>query len=319
MADVYTQTSGVDYDSTAWNMRAWYALRPRLIFDQFATVSTSPVSTPGSAVKFAFAADLAAAVTPLTEIVTPDSVAITDTTVTLNLAEYGNVVKLTRYLQATSFIPFDPIAANVVGFNAGLSMDNLARTALTAGTQVVYSDVTTHVTRVTQASTDIISSTRVRYIAAKLDAANVMPLEGGMYVGVIHPDVAYDLRSATDLAGWRAANTYVNTALIQNGEMGEYEGVRFIKSSDSPILTNAGVTTTDVYQTVFFGQDALAKGYATGENATGPYPQVRPGPVVDPLYRFAPMGWYWLGVFGILRDSAVYRLETASSIGANAS
>lgn len=317
MSDVFTGTAAVDYDSTAWNMRAWYALRPNLIFDRFATVSTAPQAHPGTAVEFLFANDLAAATTPLSELTSVDSVGMTDTPLTLTLAEYGNVVKPTRYIQATAYIPFNPIVANIVGFNAGLSIDTIARNALVAGTVVSYTS-STDSSRATIAATDTMSAAYARLANAKLVGKNVSPFASGMFTGIIHPDVALDFRSATDLAGWRAANTYVNTELIANGDMGEFEGIRWIKTSRGPILANAGAgSTVDVYQTLVFGQDALAKGYATGENATGPYPQVRPGPVTDPLYRFAPVGWYWLGVYGIFRDAAVYRLEGASSIGAN--
>jgi N4-gp56 family major capsid protein len=148
----------------------------------------------------------------------------------------------------------------------------------------------------------------------------VQPFANGMYTSFIHPDAAVDLRAATDLAGWRSANTYVNTQNIMNGDMGEFEGFRFIRSPRAGALVNAGVASTyDVYQTLFFGQEAFAKAYGVGPDSPGPYPDVRPGPVVDPLYRFAPMGWYWIGAYGVFRQAALMRLETISSIANNAS
>jgi N4-gp56 family major capsid protein len=301
-------------------MVARYALRPELYADQFATVGTEPQSTNGTAVTFTFANDLAAATTALTETVTPDSVAIGDTQQTVSLLEYGNVVKKTRFLRATSFIPFDPIAANVVGFNAAISIDTLAMNALNGGTNVVYSDVTTHVTRATQAATDIISGSRIRYMRAQLRRANVQPFDTGLYTAFIHPDVSYDLRSATDLASWRAANVYVDTGHIMAGDLGVYEGFRFLESPRAGALVNAGVSSiVDVYQSLFFGREALVKGYATGEASPGAFPAVQPGPIVDPLYRFAPVGWYWIGAYAAFRQAALWRLETSSSMANNTS
>jgi N4-gp56 family major capsid protein len=254
--------------------------------------------------------------------VTPDSVAVADTQITLTLTEYGNVVKPTRFLKATSFLPFDPIVANVVGFNAAISVDTLAMNVLNnvANTGILYSDVAAHVTRVTQAATDIITSSVIRKIFATLSRANVMPFANGLYTSFIHPDVAVDLRGATDLAGWRAANLYVDTKNLMSGDMGEYEGFRFIRSPRAGVLVNTGSgAVVDVYQTLFFGQEAFAKAFGTGPDSPGAYPDVRPGPVVDPLYRFAPMGWYWIGSYGVFRQTALVRLETASSIANNTS
>lgn len=318
MSDAYTGTAAVDYDQTAWNLEAWYALRPELYGDTFATIGTEPQSMKGSAIEFVFANDLSPATTALSETVTPDSVAMGDTTITVTVQEYGNVVKKTKYLQATSFIPFDPIAANVVGYNAAISLDTLAMNAVNAGTNVDYSDVTTHTTRITQAATDIITGTRIRYERAKLRGTFVQPFASGLYTGVIHPDVSYDLRGATDLASWRAANLYVDTAHIMAGDLGIYEQFRWLETPRAGLLANTGVGgTVDVYQTLFLGQQALAKAYASGDGTPGAQPIVRPGPVVDPLYRFAPVGWYWIGNYSIFRQAAVRRLETASSIGVN--
>jgi hypothetical protein len=39
-----------------------------------------------------------------------------------------------------------------------------------------------------------------------------------------------------------------------------------------------------------------------------------PGPVTDFLRRFQPWGWYWLGNYGIFRQAALLRIESASSV-----
>jgi hypothetical protein len=46
-------------------------------------------------------------------------------------------------------------------------------------------------------------------------------------------------------------------------------------------------------------------------------PQIRRGPVVDSLMRFNPIGWYWLGGYGLFRQASLRRIESSSSIGAN--
>jgi hypothetical protein len=73
----------------------------------------------------------------------------------------------------------------------------------------------------------------------------------------------------------------------------------------------------DVYDTYVMGRQALAKAYSFVDG-NGPVPSVRRGPVVDSLMRFNPIGWYWLGGYGLFREASLRRIESASSIGVNA-
>jgi hypothetical protein len=66
------------------------------------------------------------------------------------------------------------------------------------------------------------------------------------------------------------------------------------------------------------GRQALAKAYSQIDG-NGAYAKVVRGPVVDSLMRFNPIGWYWLGGYGRFREASLRRIESASSIGANAS
>ena len=123
---------GANLVTKAYELAAWGTLRPELIFDQFATVRATRQSHRGSSEQFTFIADLAEAVTPLAENLDVDSAAINSTTVEVGMAEYGNAVTTTALLRGTSMIPFDPVAAERVGYNAAQSVNTLARTALDA-------------------------------------------------------------------------------------------------------------------------------------------------------------------------------------------
>ena len=35
------------------------------------------------------------------------------------------------------------------------------------------------------------------------------------------------------------------------------------------------------------------------------------------LRRFVPLGWYWLGAYGIFRQASVMRIESSSSLGSD--
>lgn len=313
MAD--TLQGSTDFAQTAYDLMTYYSLRPQLYFDAVADVQPSNQSQAGSAVKFTVTNDLAFATTALNESTDVTPVALSDTQVTLTLAEYGNAVTTTALARGTAFLDLDPVVANVVGFNAGGSVDLLARNVLQAGTNVNYSGGAAGRSSVTPANT--LAAADVRSVRAALLRANV-PMIGGYYMSFIHPDVSYDFRGQTGAATWNEPHAYSTPENIWTGELGSFSGFRFVETPRAPIFADAGSSTTltDVYRTLFMGRQALAKAYSYVDG-NGAYPMVVPGPVTDSLRRFVPIGWYWLGQYGIFRQASLYGVESASSIGKN--
>jgi N4-gp56 family major capsid protein len=315
VVDAYTTTSSIDTAKTAYDMLVRFALRPQLYFDAVSDVQPTRQSMPGAAVVFTLMNDLAPATSALNESTDVSAVALSDNTVTLTLAEYGNAVITTAALRGESFVEIDPIVANILAYNAGVSIDTIARNILEAGTNVAYSTGTgtTPTARNQVAPNNTIGATDVRAARSFLVKQNV-PEVGTGYVGYIHPDIAFDLRSQTGSASWRDPHTYSQPGEIWSGEVGMFEGVRFIETPRAPSFQNAGSspTTTTVYGTLFLGRQALAKAHSIVDG-NGPVPHTVPGPVTDHLRRFVPWGWYWLGAYGIYRQAAILRVESASS------
>ena len=326
MADYYaaeTGTANLQVDQTAFEKLAYFALRPEMYYDQFADVQATNATNPGATVKFTVFADLAAATTALGEAEDVTPVAMSDSQVTVTLNEYGNATVTTAKLRATSFLPVDPVAANAVGYNAGLSIDTVCRNVLQAGDNVFYATggATDPSSRTTINSDDLLTGPDVRKAVAQLRGANV-PTVGGSYVGFIHPDVSYDFRGNTDAAGWRTPANYVNPAGVYNGEIGTFEGVRFIESPRAPLFADASNNsgssgTIDVYGTLVMGRQALAKGVSLG-GEYGAQPTIVYGTVTDILKRFRPVGWKHFVGYGVFRQEALRRIESASSLGTNA-
>lgn len=310
-----TISTSLDYDQAAYERLAYFALRPQLYFDACADVKPSNQSMNGSSVVFTIQNDLAVASTAINESTDVTPVALSDSQVTVTLAEYGNAVQTSALVRGTSFLPLDPVVANAVGFNAGISIDTIARDVLKGGSNVRYAGQA--VSRATVIPTDKLVAANVRRAYAELQGANV-PMFGNMYAAFIHPDVAYDLRGETGAAAWRDPHTYSQPNEIWNGEMGEFEGFRWVVTSRAPIFADAGSSTTltDVYATIFLGRQSLAKAYSMTDG-NGPDPRVGPGPVTDVLRRFVPVGWYWLGGYARFREAAIRRVESSSSIGSN--
>ena len=212
-----------------------------------------------------------------------------------------------------------------------------------------------------------------------------------MYVGYVHPDIVADLQgesiSGSNIQGWRAPHVYAQPNEIWTGELGAFEGVRWIETPRAPFFQGAGASATagtytmttattgtftgnapqvgaalstksggvtvtgtvtvatvssntftvsgtgsvtlagdntvtiaaagvNVYGTLILGRQALAKAYSMVDG-NGAFPQVVPGPITDRLRRFVPLGWYWLGAYGIFRQASVIRLESASLLGSD--
>lgn len=319
MADAYTGAAAVLVDQTAFDLAVYHGLRQMLYFDALADVQSTSQSFNGAAVKFTILTDLAPATTTLNESTDVDATALADAQVTLTLAEYGAAVISTKLIRSTSFVPFDPIVANAVAWQAGISQDALAVNILKAGTNVRYGagGGTLPVSRLSIEPEDVLNGNNVRRAVAELRGANVMDF-GGFYAGFIHPDVSYDFMGSTGGANWRDPHTYSSPENIWTGEVGAFQGARFVETSSAPIFADAGSSTTltDVYRTMIMGRQALAKAFSHSDG-NGAFPMFVPGPVTDKLRRNVPMGWYWIGVYGIFRQAALRGIETSSSIGAN--
>ena len=314
----YTQQSSLGVDQAAYDRLAYFALRSELLFDQAADVQATNQAMTGASVVFTIFSELATVTTPLTETSDVTAVAMADSNVTVTLAEYGSTVNTTAKLRGTAFLDVDAAAANLIGYNAGSSMDEVVREVLAGGTNVVYGGggSTNPSSRVTVEAEDIIEANDVRKVAAALRGGNVSPWNG-YYIGFIHPDVSYDLRRETGNASWNAPHVNMDTANIYTGEIGTFESVRFIETPRTKLRTDAGASSTvDVYDTYIMGRQALAKAYSFVDG-NGPVPQVRRGPVVDSLMRFNPIGWYWLGGYARFREASLRRIESSSSIGTN--
>lgn len=318
MADALTTTSSLTLDQNAFDRVAYWPLRAELYFDAVADVKPTRQSMPGSAVLFYLPTEMAAATATLNESTDVDAVALADSQVTVTLLEKGNVAKTTKKARGTAYIELDPVVVNLVGYNAGLSVDTIAAAVLAGGTNVRYPGASGGTARNTILPTDVMTGNGARRANAELRAANVQSFNG-LYAGFIHPDVSYDFRGGTGGANWRDPHTYSQPNEIWNGEVGAFEGIKWIETSRAPIVADAGSSTTltDVYQTIVVGRQALAKAWSITDGG-GPQPSVFPTPIFDNLRRFSGTAWYHLYAPGRFREAAIRRLENASTIGSNA-
>jgi N4-gp56 family major capsid protein len=247
MADVFsTSTSGLGSNLVTLAYDKLIEINLRSV-PQFRAIADKKMGNPthnGSSIRFQFhndIADTSIAGATLDETTDPDAVALPATT-TLDVAqtELGRVVLPTRKLSLLSLADVDPWIANAVSYNMAVTLDNGIAAVLDAGTNVIREAggaLSTSAARTSVASTDTFKGRDVRFAVTKLRAANVVT-RGGMYVSYIHPEVSHDLRTETGNNIWRTPHEYQNVGPLLAGELGAWEGVRFIETPR--MTTNMG-------------------------------------------------------------------------------
>lgn len=271
MANVTSNTSntGANIVQAAYDRLIEYALRSMPFLR--AVVDKRPVqqSMPGSSVVFNLWGDMAVATTPLTETADPDAVAIpATTTVTVTLAEYGNAALATRKLRLLSLSDVDPAFADILAYNMVNSLDQVIRDVALAGTNVIGENAGvlkfTGFSRTATVDTDTFKSRDARAAVTALRGRDALPRMEELFVGYIHPDVSYDLRSESSGAAWRPPHEYSAAGNIWAGSIGTYEGIEWIETPRA-YFTNDGAGAgpkTNVFRTLVFGRQALCEAVA---------------------------------------------------------
>lgn len=250
---------------------------------------------------------LSLATTPLTETDDATSAAMADTEVLLTPAEYGNVITTTHLADLQTGGRVSRGAVRLVATNMAETRNALGLAALEATSNVLYGGDATATANID--ASDVMSTTVLDKIYNKMNRRNVPKIDG-MYIAFMHDDVIFDIRSGTAAGTWQDVNKYNNELPVLANEVGMFKGFRIISNSHCDIAADAGATTTDVYTSTFLGRNGLglAESRVPELTVTGPF---------DKLGRFVNIGWYGVFQYKIIETEAVWKAETASSIGAN--
>lgn len=299
---------------TAYDKFVEMELRSEPMFRKFADKRPVDVTNPGATVVFQLHNDLSRVTTALTETSDVDAVALNNTNkVQVTVNEYGNAVTTTERLALESLSAIDPAVADMLAYNQRDSLDALVYSVLVSPATGRY-EGTTAANETTVNGEDITANTGgdqylkaadVRKAVARLRAASVQPKDGGFYIGIIHPDVSYDLRTEAAGSGsnvWQMPHTYTEAGVgnMWNGEVGVYEGVKFIESPRAEEVDGD-------HKAIFLGKQALIE-------AVTYEPKTVIGPVTDKLMRFRHAGWKGLLGWNIYRKEARYVVTASSSI-----
>jgi N4-gp56 family major capsid protein len=286
----------------------------------------------GNQIKFRRYSQLAAATTALTEGVTPSGSALAVTDVTATLAQYGDYVTLSDMVSLTNQDPVVTEATDILGDQAGTTIDQVRRDVLVAGSNAAFANsVADRLAIITKlASGDLDKA--IRYLKGQ----NAKFMKEGVpatdqvgtaamrkaFVGIVHPDVEFDLESIT---GYKPVSDYPSGVVTMEDEIGAYKNIRFVSSTNAKIWTAATTASTagykatggganDVYATLIFAAEAYGVCPLSG-NAMNTY--VKPlgsAGTADPLEQRSTVGWKATTITQILNQAWMVRIESLATI-----
>lgn len=271
---------------------------PALVHNRFAQVRDIPGNSGTNLIKFRRYGSLTATTTALSEGVTPSGSQLSVTDVTATVAQYGDYITLTDKVLMETYDPILTETADILGEQAGKSLDTLCRNVLVAGASEQFTSTATTVATVGAAmkldraevkeAVRTLAGNDCQPVTKMINPStgyNTTPLNEA-FIGIVHPDTVYDLDDAT---GWIPVEKYANKSDVMPNEVGSLAGTRFIQSSNA--YTVAGTLVTTVYGTLIFGQNAYAQTRISSEALKNIVKPLGSAGTADPLDQRTTSGW----------------------------
>lgn len=252
---------------------------------------------------------------------------VTDPTATL--LKYGNVVSINEEVDLTNFTGMIDKLIEILGINAGQSLNRLQRNLLEDGVTMIYASQGTQDSDVA----DVLDNTVVEESLRVLQSNSAMKFtpqtQGSTLIGTSpirasywalgHVDLEHDIRALT---GFVPVEKYASQTEVVPGEIGTANSTRFVISEDASVDASSGGapgsalrstngTNADLYTVVVLGKAAhgsvgldtrhVKKIYKAGD-ALPPVmlkqKAVGSSGAMDPLDEFGTLGWkaWWAGV-----------------------
>lgn len=318
--NVTTQTgSGADLSP---EMKTYYSrylianAKPELYHDQFGQKHPIP-KNGGKTIEFRRYTAFPKATTPLTEGVTPSGRKLNVTKIESTVKQYGDYVELSDMLLLTAIDNNMVQATELLGTQAGRTSDTITREIICAGTNVQYAGGVS--SRMNLAATNKLSVEEIRKSVRTLRSFNAKPFEGGYYVGIISPDLEYDLMKDEE---WVEASKYGKPEQLFKGEIGRIAGVRFVSTTEAKVWKKATSneesdptlnTVTDVHCALIIARDAYGVTGLEGMGLQHITKQLGSAGTADPLNQRATVGWKLAKTAEILVQEYMVRIECAAS------
>ncbi len=306
--------------SQYYDRRMLTKAKPALNYTRFAQVRDLPRNN-SDVIKFRRYSLLSAATTPLSEGVTPTGSQLSKTDISSTVEQYGDFIVLTDKLMFTTQDPILKETSDILGQQAGNTLDQLTRDILAAGTTIQYASTATARNEITSAMK--ISKAEVQEAVKTLknnnalritsmidhnDGFNSSPVDEA-YVAFVHPNTTFDLKN---IDGFIRVEEYGQKKAMKF-EVGALDEVRFIESTNAKVFASAGSGSIDVYGTIIIGMDAYGISRISGEAMQNIIQPIGSAGAADPLKQRQTSGWKATFVATILNQAFMMRIEHATT------
>ena len=236
--------------SIYYKKKALDRLQKKFVFRALCDKDNLPKQS-GRTVQFFRYSNFTANTTPTTEGTVGSSLSLTTKILGATVSQYSAFITIADFLQDTAIDPMVTNAAELLGYQAGLSVDTMTRNVIDAEFGGCSQSMLGATFRVAD----------LRASRSALQAVDVQPMEHGDFEVVLHPFVSYDLvndPAAAGLGDIFKYNTDVeNTPLVKYEDRGHVTVVAGCRVQES---TNVKKTTgsPNYYRVYVLGRHAIA-------------------------------------------------------------
>lgn len=311
-ANTNVTTAVADGNNLSVEMKTYYSdylidnATPKLVHDQFGQKHPIP-KNGGKTIEFRKYSPLPKLLNPLTEGVTPDGQSLNVTKVDATVEQYGGYITLSDVLLLTAIDNNLVQATKLLGAQAGATLDTITREVLNGGTNVIYAGGKN--ARTALDADSLITVDDVKKAVRLLKTQNAEQINGS-WVGIIHPDIAYDL---TNDPAWKDVKTYSDPSDLYEGEIGKIFGVRFVETTEAKVWAKGGASDRSVYSTLILGDNAYGVTEISGGGLQHIVKQLGSAGTGDPIDQRATVGWKATKVAERLVENYMVRIESAST------
>lgn len=294
---------------------------PLLVHLKWAQVRDIPKGS-GKSIRFRRYSLLSTATTALTEGVTPAGSQLSITNVNATVAWYGDYVTLTDQLVLTTFDPLLTETAEILGEQAGETLDELCRDIIAAGTTIQYAASATADNEITSSmkiskaeikeAVRTLKTNKAKRITSQIDPStgfNTSPIPA-CYIGIVSQHTTFDLK---DIPGFIRVEEYPSSKKAMEGEVGALDEVRFVETPVAYSSASAGAGSIDVYYTIILGQNAYGISRISGNALKNIIKPLGSAGTADPLDQRQTSGWKASFVAKILNENFLVVIHHAVS------
>ncbi len=290
-------------DNLSYELRT--KLQPTLKFRQFCDAKDAQMQGLGKGESFHWNvySDVETQGTTLAETNVMPETNFTISQGTLTITELGNSVPYTGKLDNLSEQPVKEIIRKVMVNDAKKAIDTEAHNQFKLAPLRVAATATAAITLTTNGTATVTNSialgtSHVKLIVDTMKERNIPPYMNDDYYALAWPSTYRTFKDNLE-----SKNFYVETGFthMMNGEIGRYEGCRFVEQTN--IAKGAGSTANTTWTNAksdwafFMGEDTVAEGIAVPEEIRGKIP--------TDYGRSKGVAWYALLGFGLVHTSSM--------------